>query len=229
MPFVTGSPEDAKTPGESTPASPRDERHLAAGRRRLPRWAVPGLVFAAVLVTAGAAILVLRGFGPIGSSGGSPKLYSCFMGEVGEPEQAEEAKEYCDRYGRDLSRRRDLTQAQRDALADDQKRAEQALSWPGWCLRPAPPQVAECDRRGLTNRVESDHPGPADVEVVRKALDEAGFTTAVVRLARPDDPAVHGSIFFAIPLGDACFVGYMKTAQRGGSRNLVGRLPNGQC
>jgi hypothetical protein len=227
MPFVTDSPEDAKQPGESTPASPSDEGDLAAARRRLPRWAVPWLVFTAVLVAAGAATLVLHGLGTIGSSGGSSKTYGCLV-QV-EPGRAGEAEDYCDRYVRDLSRRGELTQAQRDALAPDQERAEQALRWPGWCIRPAPPHVPDCARRGLTNRVESDHPGQADVEAVRVALHEAGFTTAVVRLARPNDPAVNGSIFFAIPLGEACFVGYLKSLRGGGSQTLVGRLPNGHC
>jgi hypothetical protein len=227
MPFVTDSPEDAKTPGESTPSGPPEEPHLAAGRRRLPRWAVPWLVFTVVLVIAGAATLVLNGLGTSGLSGGSSKIYSCLV-EV-EPGQTDEAEDYCDRYVRDLSRRGDLTQAQRDAAATDQERAQQALRWPGWCVRPAPPQVADCARRGLANRVESDHPGPADVEAIREALHEAGFTTAVVRLARPNDPAMNGSIFFAIPIGEACFVGYMKSLGGGGSQTLVGRLPNGHC
>ncbi|WP_446218827.1 hypothetical protein [Micromonospora sp. IBHARD004] len=225
---MTHSPVEAKTPGASTPAGPPEGPDPAAGRRRrLPRWAVPGLVFAAVLLTAGAATLVLHGHGTIGSSGGSSKLVGCLV-EV-EPGQADEAKEYCDRYVRDLSRRGELTQVQRDAAAADQERAEQALRWPGWCVRPAPPHVAECVRRGLTNVVESDHPGPADVEVIRKSLGEAGFTTAVIRLARPNDPAENGSIFLAIPLGEACFVGYMKSLNGGVSWTLVGRLPNGHC
>jgi hypothetical protein len=227
MPFVTDLPEDAKTPSESTPAGPPEEPDFAAGRSRLPRWAVPWLVFTAVLVIAGAATLVLRGLGTIGSSGGSSKIYGCLV-EV-EPGQADQAEDYCDRYVRDLSRRGELTQPKRDALAADQERAVQALRWPGWCVRPAPPHVADCARRGLTNLVESDHPGPADVEAVREALDEAGFTTAVVRLARPNDPAMNGSIFFAIPLSEACFVGYMKSLRGGGSQSLVGRLPNGHC
>jgi hypothetical protein len=231
MPFVTGLPEDAETPNESTPAGPPEEPDLAAGRRPLPRRAVPWLVFTVALVIAGSATLVQSGPGTTGWSGGSQRgprrIVGCLVAV--RPGHAEEAKDYCDRYFRDVARRSELTQPERDALAADQERAEQALRRPGWCVTPPPPLVADCARRGLTNLAEPHHPGPADVQVVRQALDEAGFTTAVVRLARPNDPAMNGSIFFVIPLGEACFVGYMNSLAGGGGHSLVGRLPNGHC
>jgi len=185
------------------------------------------LVFTAVLAVAGAATLVLGQMGRVGPSAGSSKTYGCVR--MVPANRADDDPDYCDRHVRDLSRRVELTQAQRDALAADQKRAEQALDGPGWCVGPMPADPADCARRRLTNRAEADRPDPADVEAVRQALREAGFAGAVVRIARRDDPATHGSIFFAIPLGDACFVGYLQSLRGGGSRSLVGRLPDGRC
>jgi hypothetical protein len=227
MPLVTDSPEDAQKPGEPPTASSLVEPDLAAGRRRLPRWAVPLLALTAVPATAGAATLALNPGDTVAEPSGSSKTYACTV--MLAANEVDKVKDYCDRYVRDLSRRVELTQAQRDALAADQKRAEQALDRPGRCVWPARSHTVDCARWRLVDRAGSDDPGPADVEAVREALREGGFTDAVVRLARPDDPAMPGSIFFSIPLGDACLLGYMTSLRGGGSRTLAGRLPNGHC
>jgi hypothetical protein len=194
-------------------------------RRRLPRWAVLWLVSGAVLAIAGTAALVLDRVGRPGST----KSYSCI--EIRAVNSPDTDDGYCGRYVRDVSRRTELTQARRDALADDENRVTQAVLRPGLCVGPMalPPEIADCARLRLATRPAAGPPTPADATAVRAALVQAGFADAVVRIARPDDPASHGSIFFDVPLDGACFMGHLDSLAGGGGWGLVGRLPDGRC
>ena len=207
---------------------------------------MPLLVFMAVVVAVGAVILLLdpagiresgpgHGPGPVepaAASTGSSNAYIC-LGPAGNG--ADIARDYCDRYVRDLSQRAELTQAQRDALDADRRRVEYALSRLDSCAWPSPSDVAACARSRLADgpasspRPASEQLGPADVEAVQAALRDAGFNDALVRLARSEDPATDGSIFLAVPLKDACLLGYLDSLRAGGNRYLAGRLPNGRC
>jgi hypothetical protein len=193
-------------------------------RRRLPRSAVLWLVFGAVLAIAGTAALVLDRMGRPGST----KSYGCIQIQ---PASGPIDEGYCGRYARDVSRRTELTRSRRDALADDEKRATEAVLRPGSCIGPMalPSQVADCARLRLASRPVAGQFTPVDVAAVREVLVQAGFTGSVVRIARPDDPATRGSIFFDVPLDGACFMGHLDSLGGGGSWNLVGRLPNGRC
>jgi hypothetical protein len=67
------------------------------------------------------------------------------------------------------------------------------------------------------------------VAAVHRSLDEAGFAGATVRIAGVDDPAPRGTILYAVPLDDACLIGYRATLRGGGGYTLAGRLPQGTC
>jgi hypothetical protein len=204
------SPDRTDSVAASCPA-----RRLLKSRGR-----VPILVGTGLLVAAAAAALVLSQ--PLLSrpAGG----YACMRELPGNG--VDDDPGYCDRLVGDASRRRALSQDQRDAAAAGQRRAEQALDQFDWCVKGLPPQGAECDGLGSVG----PDAGPAAVASLVRALRNAGFADATVRLAEPDDPAVRGSIYFAIPVTDAaCFVGNIQSARGGGSQRLVGRLPNGRC
>jgi hypothetical protein len=61
-----------------------------------------------------------------------------------------------------------------------------------------------------------------------EALRRAGFAGAVVRVARPDDPAPVGRLMYAAPAGPACLLGYF-SRDNGEQPRVEGRLPDGTC
>jgi hypothetical protein len=150
---------------------------------------------------------------------------------------------YCVRAAQDAMRRTELTEADRTRLAPDLKKAQQALSWPGICAQLSGPgypssRFPQCD--GLPRRDGMDGSGSGssgggrradsmDARSIRLSFDRAGFPGATVRIAGGADPAPRGSIVFGVPVGDACFVGFVYSLQGGGSYALSGRLPDGSC
>jgi hypothetical protein len=125
---------------------------------------------------------------------------------------------HCDRYLADLARRVPV-QAIRGAEADKQRERIDAMMPP--------------DRHGPCEYI--DEPGgacsvetlPPTAGQVRAALGKAGYPTAVIRTARPDDPAPAGSLLLAVPAGRECVLLF---AEGGRSHSwIAGRLPGGAC
>jgi hypothetical protein len=222
------------------------------GARR-SRWAIAVLAGVAVLVVTGVAAVVFGHLGgggtPVGSPGsssaahptGSKRYFAC--AGIMQPGAAPDM-DYCARMAEDAMRRTELTEADKARLAADQKKAEQALSWPGFCAdmyRPGYPSgrgLPQCD--GLPKRDSMDgsgygsasgdrRPDSMDARAIRISLDRAGFPGSVVRIAAGTDPAPRGSILFGVPVKDACLVGFMYSLRGGGSYGLAGRLPDGRC
>ncbi|WP_203791208.1 hypothetical protein [Paractinoplanes rishiriensis] len=72
-------------------------------------------------------------------------------------------------------------------------------------------------------------PTEQDVRESRDALTKLGYTEAVIRLARPDDPAAEGTLIAGVRIGEACVLS-SSTRQFGGSTLwLAGLLPGGHC
>jgi hypothetical protein len=128
---------------------------------------------------------------------------------------------YCDRYVADLGQRGQLTEAQRTEAT----------------ARAGP--VVEAVR-GLTQRhsrcvAESLRPdgGPPPCRLVYDPIAIAdlraalGRGDAIVRPARPDDPAPVGSVFFAVRMADACLIGHADSTDA--QHAIVGPLPGGRC
>jgi hypothetical protein len=70
--------------------------------------------------------------------------------------------------------------------------------------------------------------------VARASLARVGFPDAVVRIARPDDPAPAGSLLYAVRVESACVVGHIEGIPRGypspdGRQDVLGLLPGGRC
>lgn len=68
---------------------------------------------------------------------------------------------------------------------------------------------------------------PLSVEDVRAVLELTGPDTAVVRIARDKDPAPTNSVVYAVPLEDACLLGFIDTETR--QWHIVSQLPGGIC
>ncbi|MFL6074367.1 MAG: hypothetical protein ACJ73S_13315 [Mycobacteriales bacterium] len=149
------------------------------------------------------------------SSQGAAAAFLCMATEEDDPTAT------CERQAKDYARRKPLTAAQRARAEPASRAAEQAL------LTIPDHDQTSCDTTvcTLVNAPVSD----TDVTATRTALANAGFPTAVVRLARPADPAAPHSLLFAIPLNrTACLVGY-QTSTTGGTHNIVGPLPDNTC
>jgi hypothetical protein len=69
---------------------------------------------------------------------------------------------------------------------------------------------------------------PANVDHLRDVLSNAGYPDAIVRLARPVDPAPDGSIVFGVPIGTGCVIGDLDLYGLK-SISAVGTLPDGHC
>ncbi|WP_433218392.1 DUF6993 domain-containing protein [Dactylosporangium sp. CS-047395] len=208
--------EDLATPEPAPPKAPAT------------RWGIIALVVVAVLtVLGGATALILTRLSGAPLTSPSPRYVSCIQFGTSD-------KEYCDRFVDDIARRDELTQEQRDALEPDAKRAREAARNPALCRDLARGlenrQFAQC--AGVSSgsdRGAGRAPTPADAEAIRLALEQAGFPGAVVRVARDNDPAPHGTILFAVPIGDACLLGYQAAGSGGGGFTLQGHLPGGRC
>jgi hypothetical protein len=68
-----------------------------------------------------------------------------------------------------------------------------------------------------------------EVDLIVSVLRQAGFGSAVVRLAGDQDPAPAGTVIYAIEAGPGCVVGHQRGVGARGSWQVVGRLPDGGC
>ena len=128
---------------------------------------------------------------------------------------------YCDRYVADLSQRGQLTEAQRtEATA----RAAPVVE----AVRGLAQRHSRCVAESLRPdggpppcRLVYDPIAIADVRAVLARAD------AIVRPARRDDPAPLGSLFYAVPMADACLIGHADSTDA--QHAIVGPLPGGRC
>jgi hypothetical protein len=138
----------------------------------------------------------------------------------------------CAKLARDVAGRTPLTAAQRAAGEQVATQIWAALATASLSSDPArcvPPTAV--GRAPPPCRYVPAAPTDADVERARRALAGAGFTDAVVRLARADDPAPPGALLYAVSAGDACVLGYQQDGNGTGygSHLVVGRLSTGEC
>ncbi|RSM64542.1 hypothetical protein DMB66_19660 [Actinoplanes sp. ATCC 53533] len=128
---------------------------------------------------------------------------------------------YCARIGLDGIRRAVLTAAQSDGAARLAPIIDSAVN--GTRSR-----RTQCDP---DSRACALILGPADAGKVRRALTAAGFPDAIVRTARPDDPAPTGAVLYAVAARRACLLGFQPTGDAAGPgwTQIAGRLPDDTC
>ncbi|MDG4773345.1 hypothetical protein [Solwaraspora sp. WMMD792] len=127
---------------------------------------------------------------------------------------ASSVDDYCDRIAEDLGRRTPLTDDERVAA---QPRRQTLLD-------------------GFVRELGADCPGPLEhcrlpattPDAVRQALVASGFNDPAVRPARFTDPAPAGAILYAVPVGHACLLGYVRS-ETAAPPLIVGRLPDDVC
>ncbi len=151
--------------------------------------------------------------------------------------QTDGEEDYCPRLVRDLSLRDTLTEADRAKAARRLEgvrtavfRAELAVPESATCPPATVPPPGPCM---LVRNVD---PIPY-ADAIRRALSEAGFADAIVRVARTDDPAPAGGVVYAVPLdlrgsdsGTVCVLGHSNGNRSGGmGPMLVGTRPGGIC
>jgi hypothetical protein len=196
-----------------------------------------GAVLAVAVLLGPAACAVRQAGAPAPSPSGSHRYYSCITYGTDES--------YCHRLIQEMARRPDVPQAQKDRLAATVRRIEDAADWPGICTGIGPhlpvrsPSATpspggrrswtDCGGWARPGHDGTEPPDATDVDAVARSLDESGFPGAVVRLARSDDPAPHGSIIYAVPVEDVCVVGHLETLRGGGGSVLLGKLGDGTC
>jgi hypothetical protein len=174
------------------------------------RW-LPLIVVGAVAI---ALALVMRPFQghvppPVTSPSQPRGIVIACLSQPGEPG-------YCDRYFAD--------QSQRDQLTEAQRREATVLADP---IRAAVDRLAHGRSRCVTETVNSPCRlvyDPIAVDDVRAAIARPD---AIVRLARYDDPAPLGSVFYAVPMASACLIGHADSM--GPGHAVVGHLPGGRC
>jgi hypothetical protein len=176
---------------------------------------VAGCSVFGICLMAGVAWWLLAGNRPSADSALDNGSVSCLVSD-------NDHGSYCERVATDVVRRASLTAEQRAAAEQAHNRVQRAVSRDDRC---SPPTSSDC--LASPRRI----PTSADVDQRRKKLEEAGFSGSVVRIARPDDPAPHGTLLYAVPVaGGACVVGYIKTLPGGGGGGFLGGpLPNGRC
>jgi hypothetical protein len=199
------------------------------------------LAFGTVLALAGTVDVLLTRAAHQGSpipAAVPPGAHQYVCVEVGDDSGA------CDRVHADSGRRAPLRPDQLTKLGPDADVVQAAALFPGTCAgvhvdviiasrapgapTPSPLHMAYCDGT-LEHRNGTEKPGPLEVDAVRRALAYVGYPDAVVRLARPDDPAPAGGIVYAVPVRDACIVGYLATLKGPYSGGAAGRYPDGTC
>lgn len=124
---------------------------------------------------------------------------------------------HCDRYVADLARRLPV-QANRREKAERQRERIDAMMPPG---REGP---CEYDESSETCSVEVQPPTAGQV---RRVLAKAGYPAAVIRTARPADPAPLGSLLLAVPAGTACV--FLFHDGDDSQSWTAGQLPDGTC
>lgn len=129
-------------------------------------------------------------------------------------------------YGReeaDRARRHPITAAQHAAAEQARRDVGRVIGRIGDCVTAAGfPCERDVARRPAT---------ASDATDTAEGLSRAGFGNSVVRVARADDPAPLGSLFYAVHVADqVCVVGYVLEVPGGaGSESVVGTLPGGRC
>ena len=120
----------------------------------------------------------------------------------------------------ELATRLRLTRGEQVTLANQARSALDAVD--------AAPACTPSDRGGSARQGADEClvAGESTPEQIRRVLDDAGYRGGEVRLAWPGDPAPVGSVFFAVPVGDGCLLGYTGSGAR---RWVTGRLLNGEC
>lgn len=182
---------------------PLDRLDLEEGKPE-PRWQIAWFAFAAVFALTGATALILPHVAPVfGARSAAPadQAGSRPVGVVCIPDTLDRG--YCSRYVKDVARRTPITGSP-SALS-----SAKAIDVAMLGVRPSP--------------------GQAYVDAVRGAL--AAYPGAVVRAARPDDPAPVGTVIFAVPVGADCVLGFLRAGSNGVGvgPGVVGHLPDGTC
>ena len=185
-------------------------------------------VAVALLTAGGVTLSVLASHGSDGDAAAiparSPTVGSTAPAVAALPEGQAVAcaesvdKPHCGRYIADLDRRVPV-QAIRGREADNLRERIDSLMPPG---REGPCEYI--DESGDTCSMELLPPTAGQV---RAALDKAGYPTAVIRTARPDDPAPAGSLLLAVPTSTECVLLF-----DGGDNSqswTAGQLPDGTC
>jgi hypothetical protein len=196
-----------------------------AGRRRVSRWAIGWVVFGAVFAIFGAAALILEAMGKGEAEVSAPtteRKFAC--AQVVAPGHIDDG--YCARLVKDAARRPELTAEQEAQLAGQVEAVEHAMHELNWCDTPMvpPPYRSQC--AGIS---PGPQPTQAHVDALHKTLVDAGFGGAIIRLARTDDPAPKNTIIYAVPVGEACVIGYMQGLGNGGGHQVLAPLPDGRC
>ena len=191
------------------------------------RWLVTWITFGVGWVLLGGLAVALDRLGQ--APAGSP------TGPASEPVQAYACIEIngsgdCERKADDYFRRARLADADHDAGAAAQDRLNSALKmlYHGLQCRTRECQVVVTGSPGGPVRVVPPVLTEAEVDVVRRAIEGAGFGGPVVRLSRRDDPAPRNTVIFAVQAGAACVVGTIGPDSPLNT-SVVGRLPGGTC
>lgn len=156
-------------------------------------------------------------------------------------EEVAEGELTCRREAADLERRVQLTPAQLDQLSSVTRQVEVAVDTAvrgcldaavnGCVAVPARTQVVRAPSASGGAVIAETEPvvsAPRALGPIRSALQRAGFSMPLVRLARPEDPAPPGGVVYAVSAGQACVVGY-QGRQRGPTARAVGWLQSGGC
>jgi hypothetical protein len=195
---------------------------------------MPVAVLGAVITTL-AAIVVVRALSdnadtrsastkdgiPIATTTSSARYFTCVSGNDDKND------DHCSRQAADYARREPLTAEQRAQAEATSDKFDRVI---GSAALHEDRSGATCVTVGGPCSIpEPTAARPADIDLVRTALAEAGMTGAVVRVAGPNDPAPRGAMVYGVPAGPGCLVGYRKSLTGSGSRGVMGRLPDGTC
>lgn len=134
-----------------------------------------------------------------------------------------DSDEQCEKAAEDRLKRQPMSDAQRDEAAPVRDDLERQLSQLGRCITAAGEPCAS----NMVSRAATE----ADVTAVLQKLNGVPLSSSTVRLARSDDPAPTGSVFYAIELPKrGCVVGHLESVPGGlGMSTVVGQLPEGGC
>jgi hypothetical protein len=90
-----------------------------------------------------------------------------------------------------------------------------------------PRREGPCEYTGDSGDACTVDISPPTAGQVRAALEKAGYPAAVIRTARPDDPAPAGSLLLAVPAGAECVLLFDDGDYS--QSWTAGRLPGGEC
>ncbi|MDR6318756.1 hypothetical protein J3R03_002952 [Actinoplanes couchii] len=111
-----------------------------------------------------------------------------------------------------------------DGMFGEKARVSHIATSGGLCLTPTDPS---CNKHKFRHP-----PTDEDVRQAQKNLADAGYGDALVRLARPNDPAPPSSLIYAVGVGDSCIIGHSELIPvdgRGPIDEVTGKFPSGQC